>query len=133
MIETSLRPYFVKMTCGHFEIRLMREATARQRWNSTATVESQAKCALCRGEAIPHVAPDHLHGRDTMCVLDADTARCVVCNVTFGDPCPTCRGRGFHFPGCDAMCPKTWNGFHCGKEAGHKEGHSFEPRCEGGA
>lgn len=118
MIETSLRPYFVRMLCNHVEIRLMREATARKPWTPDAEILSGTYCRKCRGEQ-----DGVLHARDTMCCLDVNDARvcptCIICGCTFGDPCPTCRGRGFHFPGCSdpsndaAKCDKARFGDAC--------------------
>lgn len=39
------------------------------------------------------------HSRDEDCTLD-ETNTCTVCGVFHGDPCPSCRGRGYHRPAC---------------------------------
>lgn len=50
------------------------------------------------------VAPDPNtpHSRDSDCSghVDRDTRLCSVCGVLHGDPCPQCRGRGYHKSGC---------------------------------
>lgn len=95
-----VQPFLVMHTCGHYEIRLMREATAGMPWTPDAIVKAGNQCRVCRNEADPHVAPDRLHGRDTQCSIDPATDGCLVCGVDFSALCPQCRGRGFHFPGC---------------------------------
>jgi hypothetical protein len=90
-----VKPYWVRMACGHFEVRKMREATAGMPWDEDAVVKSDAPCGLCRGDAapLPHVV-------DTQCVIDPELDECAICGVGFGDACPECLGRGFHNPGC---------------------------------
>ncbi len=39
------------------------------------------------------------HSRDEHCVLD-ETNTCTICGVYHGDPCPSCGGRGYHYPEC---------------------------------
>ena len=47
--EEKCHPYRVRMTCGHLETRMMREATAGMPWTSDAVVDAPtAKCAACR-------------------------------------------------------------------------------------
>jgi hypothetical protein len=49
----QVKPYRVRMTCGHVEIRKMREATAGIPWTETAEVLAPyAQCAACRGEEL---------------------------------------------------------------------------------
>ena len=36
----------------------------------------------------------------TACTIDPATDCCITCGTLHGDPCPACRGRGFHRPGC---------------------------------
>jgi hypothetical protein len=40
------------------------------------------------------------HKQDTDCTLSPQTDCCTVCGVLHGDPCPECKGRGYHNTGC---------------------------------
>lgn len=41
-----------------------------------------------------------VHERDEDCTVDPKTDCCTACGVYHGDPCPECKGRGFHKAGC---------------------------------
>jgi hypothetical protein len=45
------------------------------------------------------------HEKDTDCTVDPETMICTVCLVDHSDPCPDCKGRGFHRPTCYWMSP----------------------------
>lgn len=100
MAEVAM-PFKVRMLCSHVEIRLMVESQAGKPWTPEAELLSGGYCRGCPGE--PRVPRPH--ERDTDCSLDDSDGdvcpSCMVCGVTFGDPCAICRGRGFHFEGCE--------------------------------
>lgn len=43
------------------------------------------------------------HSRDEDCDVDPESDCCRLCGVYHGDPCPECRGRGFHVDGCSEV------------------------------
>jgi hypothetical protein len=47
------------------------------------------------------------HVFDFDCLVDDKTDCCVLCGVHHGDPCPACRGRGFHTMPCTVVRPFT--------------------------
>lgn len=42
----------------------------------------------------------HDHTSDEQCIVDSETNCCKLCGVEHGDPCVTCKGRGFHTARC---------------------------------
>ncbi len=48
---------------------------------------------------------DHMRNED--CTVDPGTYCCSICDVSHGDPCAECGGRGFHRDSCGELCEAT--------------------------
>jgi hypothetical protein len=70
------KPYWVVMSCGHIETRMMREATAGIPWTPDATLTANARCADCDPSKLGIRKPTPPDPRTTVA---ADAHVCIDC------------------------------------------------------
>ena len=124
-VTEGVKPYVVRMVCGHYEKRMMRPATAGAAWAGPRTVAALAggrECARCAPESAPPGAqvaeymerePQRRGGstRGTGRAV-AMPDECGGCSATRGVPHPTVAGL-YECAGCGGLGGRCYLGeFH---------------------
>lgn len=80
-------------------VRAIRHKRETGEWSPRVSGEAWVLINSVPMDGSKHVAEFH-------CVVDEETERCVICDVSHKNPCPDCSGRGYHRLPCIILDPK---------------------------